>query len=629
MHMKQEAKERKGRRTAWKTRAKAVVKKHYLLLVVLCMVAVFFGTEFSYVTSHTHSMYNFLTGQDPDGTGIMVRIDDESILDKLSEHVFSDRVKEIHQEGKEVADQLQEMKDDRIAQIRGGTRGALSSVSSYFSSGKLVETVADTSISIFHSKTPGTVLMILGSFLLTTAVWVFIRNVYRAVLRRMFLEARIYDGVPIARLLHFKVVRRWLRASLTMLLETVYTVLWSLTIVGGVIKTYSYWLVPYIVAENPDIAPKEAVTLSRRMMNGHKVEAFLLDLSFIGWHLLGIVTFGIAEAVWATPYITATQAEFYVQIRSEAKEKGLEGTDALNDSYLYEKADAALLEDHYPDIDAEKAYIAAHQISLTPARAFFAKNFGLWTGSMKEKNAYDDVEGRRQQIVIDQAELEGRLYPVRLCPLWKDEYKRTLRSTRALRTYTIWSVILIFFLFSFVGWAWEVSIHIVKDGVFVNRGVMHGPWLPVYGSGVAMIVVMLARWRPKPALEAVLTILLCGFVEYMTSFYLEMTRGMRWWDYTGYFLNLNGRICGEGLAVFAVGGMLAVYLLVPVFDAMISKLNVKKLAVLCIVLLACFGSDLVYSGKVPNTGEGITDYTDYKDTSDLTQKIEVEQMFVS
>ena len=266
---------------------------------------------------------------------------------------------------------------------------------------------------------------------------------------------------------------------------------------------------------------------------------------------------------------------------------------------------------------------------LTPVRAFFAKNFGLWIGSMKEKNAYDDVEGRRQQIVIDQAELEGRLYPVRLCPLWKDEYKRTLRSTRALRTYTIWSVILIFFLFSFVGWAWEVSIHIVKDGVFVNRGVMHGPWLPVYGSGVAMIVVMLARWRPKPALEAALTILLCGFVEYMTSFYLEMTKGMRWWDYTGYFLNLNGRICGEGLAVFAVGGMVAVYLLVPVFDAMISRLNVKRLAIVCVVLLVCFGSDLVYSLKVPNTGEGITDYTDYKDTSDLTQKIEVEQMFVS
>ncbi|MBR3719644.1 MAG: DUF975 family protein, partial [Firmicutes bacterium] len=375
MQMKTDGKERKSRRTAWKTQAKAVVKKHYLLLVVLCMVAVFFGTEFGYVTAHTHSMYNFLTGQDPEGTGIMVRIDDQSILDILSEQFFSDRVKEIHQEGKDVAGQLQEMRDEQIAQIRGGTRGALSSVSGYFSSGKLVETVADTSISIFHSKTPGTVLMILGSFLLTTSVWVFIRNVYRAILRRMFLEARIYDGVPIARLLHFKVVRRWLRASLTMLLEAVYTVLWSLTLVGGVIKTYSYWLVPYIVAENPDISPKEAVMLSRRLMNGHKIEAFLLDLSFIGWHLLGIFTLGIAEAVWATPYITATQTEFYAQIRSEAKEKGIEGADALNDTYLYEKAEAGALADHYPDIEEEEAYIAAHQITLTPVRAFFAKNF--------------------------------------------------------------------------------------------------------------------------------------------------------------------------------------------------------------------------------------------------------------
>ena len=75
---------------------------------------------------------------------------------------------------------------------------------------------------------------------------------------------------------------------------------------------------------------------------------------------------------------------------------------------------------------------------------------------------------------------------------------------------------------------------------------MHGPWLPVYGSGVAMIVLVLARWRRNPAAEALLTIVLCGFVEYMTSWYLEATKGMRWWDYTGYFLNLDGRICGEG-----------------------------------------------------------------------------------
>ena len=59
-------------------------------------------------------------------------------------------------------------------------------------------------------------------------------------------------------------------------------VLWSLTIIGGFIKYYSYYLVPFIVAENPGIKGCEAITLSRKMMNGHKWEAFVFDLSYIG-----------------------------------------------------------------------------------------------------------------------------------------------------------------------------------------------------------------------------------------------------------------------------------------------------------------------------------------------------------
>ena len=147
------------------------------------------------------------------------------------------------------------------------------------------------------------------------------------------------------------------------------------------------------------------------------------------------------------------------------------------------------------------------------------------------------------------------------------------------------------------------------------RGVMHGPWLPVYGSGVAMILVVLARWRRSPAVQAVLTILLCGFVEYMTSLYLEVTKGMRWWDYTGYFLNLDGRICGEGLLVFAIGGMAAVYLLVPLLDSALSHINTKVLAAMSIALVIIFTADMIYSHHNPNIGEGITDYDAYKDTS--------------
>jgi len=102
-------------------------------------------------------------------------------------------------------------------------------------------------------------------------------------------------------------------------------------------------------------------------------------------------------------------------------------------------------------------------------------------------------------------------------------------------------------------------------------------------------------------------VFLCGFVEYMTSYATELALGMRWWDYTGYFLNLNGRICGEGLAMFAVGGMAAIYFLVPLIDGAVTRVTPRVLIPICIALMLCFAGDMVYSHFVPNVGPGITD----------------------
>jgi uncharacterized membrane protein len=438
---------------------------------------------------------------------------------------------------------------------------------------------------------------------------------YRAILRRAFLEARVYETVPVSHLLHFKLLHRWTRVALTLLLKSIYEFLWTLTVVGIFIKYFSYFLVPYIVAENPDIKPQEAILLSRRMMDGHKWECFKLELSFLGWHILGILTFGAADVLWGVPYEMATFSEFYVAMRAAAKEKGIEGAERLNDTYLYTKAEESFLRQTYQDIEEQKHFIDEHRVTLPPVRGFIAKYFGLWIGSGEEKKIYDEVDNRRQQIVEDRAVIKGKIYPQRLAPLWDEKNNLVVRSIRYLRTYTVWSVILAFFVFSFVGWLWEVSIHLVGDGVFVNRGVLHGPWLPIYGGGVAMIMVLLARWRSKPHVEAVAIVLLCGAVEFTTSYLLEMTRGMRWWDYTGYFLNLNGRICGEGLLVFALGGMAAVYLLIPILDTMWSRIRTRAVTVVCILLLVCFSADMVYSHYTPNVGEGITDYSAYEETS--------------
>lgn len=96
-----------------------------------------------------------------------------------------------------------------------------------------------------------------------------------------------------------------------------FTALWSLLLwIPGIIKALSYSMSMYILAENPEMGALEAINRSKAMMNGHKMDLFVLQLSFIGWHLLGAITFGIAY-VWVMPYISATTANFYNSIKNQ------------------------------------------------------------------------------------------------------------------------------------------------------------------------------------------------------------------------------------------------------------------------------------------------------------------------
>ena len=104
----------------------------------------------------------------------------------------------------------------------------------------------------------------------------------------------------------------WGTVILTMFLRNLFIFLWALLlIVPGIIKAYSYRMVPYILKDHPELSATEAITLSRRMMNGHKADAFVLDLSFLGWIILSALTAGILHIFYVGPYIQATDAELY------------------------------------------------------------------------------------------------------------------------------------------------------------------------------------------------------------------------------------------------------------------------------------------------------------------------------
>jgi uncharacterized membrane protein len=160
-----------------------------------------------------------------------------------------------------------------------------------------------------------------------------------------------------------------------------------------------------------------------------------------------------------------------------------------------------------------------------------------------------------------------------------------------------------------IGWTWEVIYKYIEVGKLVNRGVLHGPWLPIYGAGAVMILLALKRFRHKPIVEFFAAIVLCGIVEYFTAAILEATHdGQKWWDYSGYFLNINGRVCAEGLMVFGIGGVAFVYFAAPMLDNYLRKLKMRYAVPICAALLIAFAADTVYSHFYPNQGTGITDY---------------------
>lgn len=116
---------------------------------------------------------------------------------------------------------------------------------------------------------------------------------------------------------------RYIEIIKTMLLKGVLTFLWILLlIIPGIVKSYAYRMVPYILADNPNIGCRRAIELSNEMTMGHKFDIFVLDLSFLGWYLLGALLFGIGT-LFVRPYDNATNAELYLELRENAVRSGM------------------------------------------------------------------------------------------------------------------------------------------------------------------------------------------------------------------------------------------------------------------------------------------------------------------
>lgn len=133
-----------------------------------------------------------------------------------------------------------------------------------------------------------------------------------------FFKANAYEKAELNKLtLAFGKTNYW-KMAITMFLRSLYTALWTFVfIIPGIIKSYEYRMIPYILADCPDISRHDAFRISKEMMRGNKWDAFILDLSFFGWIILAIMTCGFAGFFYVKPYMAATDAELFIAIREE------------------------------------------------------------------------------------------------------------------------------------------------------------------------------------------------------------------------------------------------------------------------------------------------------------------------
>ena len=542
------------------------VKTHYATYLVLCLAAVLMGSEFSSTLS--------LLKQDnaKSVSGLLMHSSIvKSMTFLLPEDVF------------------------------GTANGVFAHVVNGITSGSFVKTLFLGLSTIVHSKDIASICFVVIGLCISVFYRIYIVNVLPVVNRRLFLEGRVYAKLPLDRLVYLMRIRKQMHVAFVKLVKSIILTVMNFTVVGGVYFYYVYFLVDYILAENPTISLKDALSLSRNMMKGHKFECFKWQLSMAGWYILDICTFGISAIFYSNMYRMSVMCEFYTLRRKEFQSA------ILNDTYLFEKPSRALMRNTYSDVIAALNAKNPMENAYTGIKKFLCDNFGIIFHLSTKEKQYERYTYNKMEAETMITEVYLLCYPVRLSPIEEAYKKSNLRVLHPNRNYTVTSILVCFFFMCFVGWIWEVSLSMISYGCFVNRGVLHGPWIPIYGFGCVLILLLLKRFRMRPKVEFSMAVLLCGCIEYFTGFFLELTHnGQKWWDYTGYFLNLHGRICAEGLLVFGVGGMAFVYVIAPLIDNWVKEHLNKRLSTACLVLLLLFGADVVYSHFEPNVGEGVT-----------------------
>lgn len=158
--------------------------------------------------------------------------------------------------------------------------------------------------------------------------------------------------------------------------------------------------------------------------------------------------------------------------------------------------------------------------------------------------------------------------------------------------------ILIFFIYAFAGWVMESTMISIQNKKFVNRGFLVGPVCPIYGYGVVLVSVLLKKYQDDILATFVMSTIICGLLEYFTSFFMEKIFKARWWDYSQRKFNINGRVCLENLVLFGIASCLIIYISNPFIISIINKIPDIVQTVIITILLLIYIIDNAVSYKI-------------------------------
>lgn len=182
---------------------------------------------------------------------------------------------------------------------------------------------------------------------------------------------------------------------------------------------------------------------------------------------------------------------------------------------------------------------------------------------------------------------------------------------------------LLFLAYSFIGWLMEVICKLIQYKRFINRGFLIGPYCPIYGYGALLITFLLKKYTDDPITLFIMAILVCGTLEYLTSYFMEKIFHARWWDYSQKKFNINGRVCLDTIIPFGLLGMFIIYVSNPFLIDKIEKLPEIWLNILFWTLLIIYLVDNIVSGKVISYVGKATEKVgkDLDNTEEITAKV--------